>query len=180
MLYHVTWLITKIDPIKYLFEALALSRRIAMWQVLLSKYDIIYVSQKAIKGSAIIEFLLSRALDDYQPLDFEFPDQDLMNITIKKKSSKGSTSKMYFNGASNALGHRINIILISPKRDYYLFIARIIFDYTNSGRIWGMYYRASSNVRKEGPSIESLRRFNLGNLPTTWRMGNTRPKIVAI
>ena len=103
MLYHVTWLITKINPIKYLFKVPALSRRIAKWQVLVSEYDIIYVSQKAIKGSAIAEFLASQALDDYHPLDFEFPDEDLMNIMVEeeKKSSEGSTWKMYFDGASN-------------------------------------------------------------------------------
>ena len=41
MLYHTTWLIARLDPIKYIFEKPSLSRRIARWQVLLSKFDII-------------------------------------------------------------------------------------------------------------------------------------------
>ena len=57
LLYHTTWLISKLDPIKYIFEKPSLSGRIARWQVLLSEYDIQYVSQKVIKGSAITEFL---------------------------------------------------------------------------------------------------------------------------
>ena len=44
MLYHTTWLIAKLDPIKFIFEKPLLSERIARWQVLLSKFDILYVS----------------------------------------------------------------------------------------------------------------------------------------
>ena len=44
LLYHTTWLISKLDPIKYIFEKPSLSGRIARWQVLLSEYDIQYVS----------------------------------------------------------------------------------------------------------------------------------------
>ena len=61
MLYHTTWLIVKLDPIKFIFEKPSLSGRIARWQVLLSKFDILYVSQKAIKGSVITDFLAKRA-----------------------------------------------------------------------------------------------------------------------
>jgi len=41
MLSHTTWLISKMDPIKYIFEKPALTRRIARWQMLLSEYDIL-------------------------------------------------------------------------------------------------------------------------------------------
>ena len=44
MLYHTTWLIAKLDPIKYIFEKPSLSERIVRWQVLLSEFDILYVS----------------------------------------------------------------------------------------------------------------------------------------
>ena len=44
MLYHTTWLIAKLDPIKFIFEKPSLSGRIARWQVLLSEFDILYVS----------------------------------------------------------------------------------------------------------------------------------------
>ena len=80
LLYHTTWLISKLDPIKYIFEKPSLSRRIARWQVLLSEYDIQYVSQKAIKRSAIAEFLADRTEDEYEPMKFEFSDEDLLVI----------------------------------------------------------------------------------------------------
>ena len=45
MLYHTTQrLIARLDPIKYIFEKLSLFGRIARWQVLLSEFDILYVS----------------------------------------------------------------------------------------------------------------------------------------
>ena len=88
MLYHTTWLIAKLDPIKYVFEKPSLSGRVARWRVLLSEFDILYVSQKAIKGSAIADFLTERANEEYEPMSFEFPDEDLMVVLqIEKKES---------------------------------------------------------------------------------------------
>ena len=133
MLYHTTWLIARLDPIKYLCEALALSGRLARWQVLLSEYDIAYVNQKAIKGSAIADFLASRAADDYEPLNFDFPDEDLMCVSVNEDASnQGQSWKMYFDGASNALGHGIGAILMSPDGSHYPFTARLNFDCTNN------------------------------------------------
>ena len=88
MLYHTTWLITKLDPIKFIFEKPSLSERITRWQVLLSEFDILYVSQKAIKGSAIADFLVERANEEYEPMSFYFPDKDLMTVLqIEKEES---------------------------------------------------------------------------------------------
>ena len=47
MLYHTTWLIPKLDPIKFIFEKPSLSEKIARWQVLLSEFDILYVDRKS-------------------------------------------------------------------------------------------------------------------------------------
>ena len=80
MLYHTTWLIAKLDPIKFIFEKPSLSERIARWQVLLSKFDILYVSQKAIKESAIVDFLTERANEEYEPMSFDFSDEDLVTV----------------------------------------------------------------------------------------------------
>ena len=64
MLHHTTWLIIKLDPIKYIFEKPSLSGQIVRWQVLLSEFDILYVSQKSIKRSAIVDFLAERANEE--------------------------------------------------------------------------------------------------------------------
>ena len=47
-----------------------------------------YVSQKAIKRSAIADFLAERANEEYEPMSFEFPDEDLMAVLqIEKEES---------------------------------------------------------------------------------------------
>ena len=80
LLYHTTWLISKLDPIKYIFEKPSLLGRITRWQFLLSKYDIQYVSQKAIKGSVITEFLADQTEKEYEPMKFKFSNEDLLAI----------------------------------------------------------------------------------------------------
>ncbi|XP_050875865.1 uncharacterized protein LOC127079525, partial [Lathyrus oleraceus] len=80
MICHTTLLISKMDPIKYIFEKPALTGRLARWQMLLSEYDIQYVSQKAIKGSVLSDYLANQPVEDYQPLKFDFPDEDIMVV----------------------------------------------------------------------------------------------------
>ncbi|RDX69989.1 Retrovirus-related Pol polyprotein, partial [Mucuna pruriens] len=67
MLAHTVWLIAKTDPIKYIFEKPALTGRIARWQMALSEYDIVYISQKAIKGRNGIGVVLVSPKDQCFP-----------------------------------------------------------------------------------------------------------------
>ena len=68
MLNYTTWLVSKMDPVKHIFEKPILTGRIARWQVLLSEFDIVYVPQKAIKGSALVDYLAQQPINDYQPM----------------------------------------------------------------------------------------------------------------
>ncbi|XP_016721118.1 uncharacterized protein [Gossypium hirsutum] len=114
-------------------ESTVLNERMARWQILLSEFDMVYVSQKAIKGSAIADFLDSRALEDYEPLDFDFPNEDLMYIANSEEDSQENHSwRMNFDGASNALGNGIGAILVSPNGDHHPFTSKLDFDYTNN------------------------------------------------
>ncbi|XP_052486262.1 uncharacterized protein LOC128041020 [Gossypium raimondii] len=107
------------------------SRRMARWQILLSEYDIVYVSQKSIKGSAIADFLASRAMEEYELLRFYFLDEDFMCI-FEGESSKDRSWKMSFDGASNASGHGIEAVLVSPERNRYPLTTRLNFFCTNN------------------------------------------------
>ena len=57
ILNYTTWLVSKMDPVKYIFEKPTLTGRIARCQVLLSEFNIVYVTQNVIKGSALVDYL---------------------------------------------------------------------------------------------------------------------------
>ena len=133
MLSHTTWLISKMDPIKYIFEKPALTGRIARWQMLLSEYDILYVTQKAIKGSALAYYLPHQPIEDYQLMQPEFSDEDIFALFATGEDN-GDENRwtLFFDGASNALGHGIGAVIISPEKEYIPMTARLCFDCTNN------------------------------------------------
>ncbi|XP_073224697.1 uncharacterized protein [Cicer arietinum] len=129
MLCHTTYLISKMDPIKYIFEKPALTGRIARWQVMLSEYDITYVTQKAIKGSALADYLANQPVDDYKSMQCEFPDESIMVLSEEYDDGKWT---LLFDGTSNIMGHGIGVVLISPKKKFIPITARLCFDCTNN------------------------------------------------
>ena len=80
MLSYTTWLVSIMYPVEYIFEKPALTGRIARWLVLLSEFDIVYVTQKTIKGSTLVDYLAQQPLNDYQPMHSEFPNEDIMAL----------------------------------------------------------------------------------------------------
>ncbi|XP_012480962.1 uncharacterized protein LOC105795850 [Gossypium raimondii] len=114
-------------------ESAALNGRMAKWQIFLFEFDIVYVSQKAVKGSAIVDFLASRALEDYEPLNFDFPNDDLMYVaTTKENSQVGHIWKLNFDTTSNAMGNGIGAVLVSTNRDHYPIASKLDFDCTHN------------------------------------------------
>jgi len=121
------------DPIKYIFEKPALTGRIARWQMLLSEYDIVYVTQKAIKGSALADFLAHQPVEDYQPMLPDFPDEDISTLfQAGEYENDAKTWTLFFDGASNVMGHGIGAVFISPENQYVPVTARLCFDCTNN------------------------------------------------
>jgi len=133
MLNYTTWLVSKMDAIKYIFEKPAFTGRIARWQVLLSKFDIVYVTQKAVKGSALANYLAQQPIDDYQPMHPESPDEDIMALFDEEGEVEDKDKlTLWFDGASNVLGHGIGAMLVSLDKQYFPFTARLCFDCTNN------------------------------------------------
>ncbi|WJX23763.1 hypothetical protein P8452_12952 [Trifolium repens] len=140
MINHTTWLISKMDPSKYIFEKPALTGRIARWQMLLSEYDIEYRTQKEIKGSILADHLAHQPIDDYQSIKFDFPDEEIMYLKMKDcdeplpKEGPDPESRwgLIFDGAVNAYGNGIGAVIITPKGTLIPFSARLLFDCTNN------------------------------------------------
>ena len=85
--------------------------------MVLTEYDIQYTTQKAIKGSVLADHLVHQAVDDYQAMNFEFPDENIILVTDYEEPrpyegpEPGPRRTMVFYGASNALGNRIGAMI---------------------------------------------------------------------
>ena len=84
------------------------------------------------------DHLAHQPVDDYQSLNFEFPDEDIMIVTDcevpgpDEGPEEGSGWSMHFDGASNALGNGIGAVIISPKGTHTPLTARLCFNCTNN------------------------------------------------
>nr|XP_016503719.1 PREDICTED: uncharacterized protein LOC107821782 [Nicotiana tabacum] len=131
LLAYTTYLITRLDPIKYIFQKPMPTGRLAKWQVLLTEFDIVYVTRTAMKAQALADHLAENPVDDeYQPLNTFFPDEEINSIEITPGDT--NTWKMFFDGAVNAKGVGIGAILISPTGQHYPATARLRFFCTNN------------------------------------------------
>ena len=67
-------------------------------------------------------------------MSFDFLDEDLMAVLQieEEESPEEDGWRMYLDGASNALGHGMGAILISPEGNDCPFTAKLIFDCTNN------------------------------------------------
>lgn len=99
--------VSRMDPLKYLFEKPALIGKIARWLLLLSEFEIKFVTRKSVKGRAVAEFLLDHPVEGPEDFEFEFPDEGLLQAS-------NDVWELYFDGASNQNGYGIGILLVSP------------------------------------------------------------------
>ena len=89
--------------------------------MLLSEYDIQYVTQKAVKDSILVDHMAHQPLPEYQSMRFDFPNEDFMVIGAyeipgsDEGPEPGARWKLMFDGALNALGHDIGEVSTSPK-----------------------------------------------------------------
>uniref|UniRef100_A0A2N9EQZ3 Uncharacterized protein n=1 Tax=Fagus sylvatica TaxID=28930 RepID=A0A2N9EQZ3_FAGSY len=102
MLYYTTWLVSRMDPIKYIFEKPALTGKIARWQT--------YPSEQL------------------ELMDSEFPDEDVMTVD----EDNHGRWKLYFDGAANSVGSGIGAVLVSPKGQQTPIAVKLGFDCTNN------------------------------------------------
>ncbi|KAK2985274.1 hypothetical protein RJ640_009787 [Escallonia rubra] len=96
LLQHEIQFISRADPLKYILSRAVLSGRIAKWVVILQKFTIEYVAQKAVKGQALADFLAAHPIPDDSPLAIDLLDEEVMHIEVQKGW------EMYFDGASRS------------------------------------------------------------------------------
>jgi hypothetical protein len=117
--------ITKMDPLKYLFEKPALTGKLSRWLILLAKFDLKYVAKNTIKGMVIAEHCAGHPVGE-DDLDDDFPDEDVLNVKEKV------TWKMYFDGASNQHGYEVRVLLTEPDGVHIPLSVKLNFVATNN------------------------------------------------
>ncbi|PKI34044.1 hypothetical protein CRG98_045564, partial [Punica granatum] len=81
-LYHTVCMLSKTDPLKYLLDSPSSMRNLAKWHCQLTEYDIKYVSRTSFKGQAIANHLAEFLIDDDTPINFDFPDEEILQAAI--------------------------------------------------------------------------------------------------
>ena len=82
--------------------------------MLLTEFDIRYVTQKSIKGNVLADHLASLLVTDSRAIDDNFLDEEIAVVTSL------SGWHMFFDGAANHSGYGIGVLLISPHGDHIL------------------------------------------------------------
>jgi len=132
LLSYTTYLISRMDPLKYIFQKSMPTGRLAKWQILLTEFDIVYVTRTAMKAQALADHLAENPVDDeYEPLRTYFPDEEINSIE-EEIPDDGHVWKLYFDGAVNKNGVGIGAVLISPNECHYPATARLRFFSTNN------------------------------------------------
>ncbi|XP_034679875.1 uncharacterized protein LOC117909936 [Vitis riparia] len=121
MIEYSVLLVSRLDPLRYLFDRPVLTSRLMRWLVLLTEFDIHYVTQKSVKGSIVTDHLASLPISDDKSVDDDFPDEKIVLMT----SITGW--QLYFDGAANQSRFGIGILLISPQGAHIPRSVRLVF-----------------------------------------------------
>jgi hypothetical protein len=75
------------------------------------------MTRKAKKGRAIANHLTNNVMEDYKPLNFDFPDENV--LTVKEYGDMNDWWTMYFNEVVNILGNGDGAVIISLEKKQY-------------------------------------------------------------
>lgn len=78
-----------------------------------AKYDIVYMMRKAMKESVIANHLANNTIKDYEPLNFDFSDEDVLVVEEERELNWWT---MYFDRVLNVYDNGAGIMIISPKK----------------------------------------------------------------
>lgn len=117
------------DPLKYIFKKLYLLSRIARWQMLLTKNDIVCMMKKAIREGVIVDHLAKYVVEDYELLNFDFHDKDVL---IVKEEENSEWWTMYFDDVINVSSNEVGVAIILPSKKQFTLSIMLKFEYTNN------------------------------------------------
>ncbi|XP_070046583.1 uncharacterized protein [Nicotiana tomentosiformis] len=129
---YTTYLISRMDPLNYIFQKPMPAWKLAKWQILLSEFNIIYMTHKAIKGQALVNHLAENSVGgEYEPLKTYFPDEEVSFVGEDIVEAYDGW-RMFFDGAANFKRVGIGAVLVLEMGQHYMVSAKLRFPCTNN------------------------------------------------
>ncbi|XP_074313440.1 uncharacterized protein LOC141648611 [Silene latifolia] len=140
-------------PLKTIMRKPELSGRMTKWSVHLSGYDLQFEPRTAIKSQALADFV-----SDFCPATRGEAEEGMLTMM---GSQDGEVWTLYIDGASNARGAGVGLVLRSPKGDMIVQAIRCEFKATNNeaeyeALILGMQMASGLKVRNLRVYSDSL------------------------
>ncbi|XP_070010446.1 uncharacterized protein [Nicotiana sylvestris] len=126
---------------------------LAKWQILLSEFDIIYVTQKAVKRQALADHLVENSVGgECEPLTKYFPDEEV-SFVGEDITEAYDGWRIFFDGAANFKGVGIGAVLVSETGQHYNVSTKLMFPCTNimaeyEACIMGLYLAIDMNIQE--------------------------------
>ncbi|XP_070054728.1 uncharacterized protein [Nicotiana tomentosiformis] len=126
--------------------------KLTKWQILLSEFDIIYVTQKAVKGQALADHLAENPVGgEYEPLKTYFPDEKV-SFVGEDITETYDGWRMFFDGAANFKRVGIGALLVSETGQHYPVSENLRIKHKNSTsyrpQTNGVVEAANKNIKK--------------------------------
>jgi len=157
LLYCTTYVVSPVNPLKYLVAKHHLSRRVAKWLMLLQEFDINVVKQKSMKGQASADLIAEFPRNDGTVVHKEFPNEydedsrsqrcatlmggrqrhDIDETTILDEfvcymEDEPIAWTLYFDGSKSSYRAGARIVLVSPTNEVIPMAYKLGFECTNN------------------------------------------------
>ena len=132
MLYYTTRLIPRMDPIKYIFEKPALTRKISRLANVALRVRHCICDRKSHQGPGHSWLPSGPTAKWSRTLDSLFPNKDVTALELEPNSVEPWRWKLYFDGVANSTRNGVGAVLVSPKGQQIPVSVKLNFDCTNN------------------------------------------------
>src|SRR5256712_4112984 len=118
-------IVSKMDPMQYLYRTPTLAGKLSRWLILLSEFDIEFVTKKTVKGRVVADFLAENPVEETDEWELAFPDEHLAVI-------EEEVWKLFFDGSANKYGAGAGVVLETPNGEVITICKKLMFPVTNN------------------------------------------------
>ena len=113
------------DPLKYIFQKAMPTEKLAKWKMLLSEFDFVYVTLKALNEQSLDDHLAENPVDEeYKLLKTYFHDEEV-SFVGEDISEEYPGWRLFFDGAANHQGKGIGAVLVQESGQHYPMVTKL-------------------------------------------------------